>query len=330
MSYSNKFNFHLIPAVALARQEYSPGIPGSISATAIIRGIKKTVLGSRVPSTAVSADLADRLKSFMGTAIHKSFESALLTCLTDVEEREAITKALPALETALKRIVVNPDPDFVLNTGIPLYVEQRHYRQIMGMTVSGQFDFVFDGEVQDLKTTSTYAYIDERRTRDYILQGSIYRWLAPHIIVKPTITIHHFYTNWNAEAYLASPDKYPSSPILSTQYPLLTLEDTERYLIERLSLLQELRDKPEEQMPPCTDADLWRKPSVWKYYADPSKLARSTKNFDNQQEAEMFYRAKGKGVVIEKKGTPSACKYCPAFTICKQKDQYIQDGSLLF
>jgi len=36
----------------------------------------------------------------------------------------------------------------------------------------------------------------------------------------------------------------------------------------------------------------------------------------------------GVGIVVEKPGQVLACKYCPAFPICSQKDELIADGSL--
>ncbi len=35
------------------------------------------------------------------------------------------------------------------------------------------------------------------------------------------------------------------------------------------------------------------------------------------------------GAVITKKGTVGFCKYCEAAPACKQKDEYILDGSLV-
>ena len=36
----------------------------------------------------------------------------------------------------------------------------------------------------------------------------------------------------------------------------------------------------------------------------------------------------GKGIVVEVPGAVVACNYCPAFTVCRQKDEYLADGTL--
>lgn len=37
-------------------------------------------------------------------------------------------------------------------------------------------------------------------------------------------------------------------------------------------------NKPDEEIPECTDEELWRSPTKYKYYSDPNKTSgRSTK-----------------------------------------------------
>jgi hypothetical protein len=79
----------------------------------------------------------------------------------------------------------------------------------------------------------------------------------------------------------------------------------------------------------CTDEDLWRTEPVYKYYANPNKTARSTKNFDSKQDAYVFMAQAGKGIVLEKPGQVTACKYCSAFSLCSQKDALINAGDLV-
>jgi len=58
---------------------------------------------------------------------------------------------------------------------------------------------------------------------------------------------------------------------------------------------------------------------VWKYYKDPTKKQRSTKNFDNEYEANKKLAEDGfVGEVVKVMGTPKACNYCSARSICNQ------------
>ena len=89
-------------------------------------------------------------------------------------------------------------------------------------------------------------------------------------------------------------------------------------------------DVPESEIPLCTDEDLWRSAPVFKYYKNPVKTNRSTKNFDTRQEAYVrMAEDGGVGIVIEQPGQVTACKYCQAFSVCTQKDDLIAAGDLI-
>ena len=71
------------------------------------------------------------------------------------------------------------------------------------------------------------------------------------------------------------------------------------------------------------------KNSTYKYYKNPQKTDRSTKNFDNLAEANLRMIDDGNvGTVLTVKGEVKRCHYCAAFTVCKQKDAYLADGTL--
>ena len=57
---------------------------------------------------------------------------------------------------------------------------------------------------------------------------------------------------------------------------------------------------------------------------------RSTKNFDNRHDAYIRLAEDGNvGIVVEVRGQVNACKYCAAFNICTQKDEYLKSGDLV-
>jgi len=75
---------------------------------------------------------------------------------------------------------------------------------------------------------------------------------------------------------------------------------------------------------------LWRSEPEFKYYKNPEKMSRSTKNFDSMKEARMRFIEDGSvGIIVERPGQVTACKYCSAFAICKQKDALIASGDLI-
>ena len=161
----------------------------------------------------------------------------------------------------------------------------------------------------------------------YVAQGSIYKFLNPDIITKDEMLIHYIFTDWQKIESLKKED-YPSSRVYSQKIPLLSEEETYSFIEAKLKLLEQYRNANEKDIPYCTDEELWRKPTVWKYYKN-ANATRATKNFDNPSEAYALQQTNGVGEVREVKGTVSACKYCPAFLLCSQKDRLIQTGDLV-
>ena len=163
----------------------------------------------------------------------------------------------------------------------------------------------------------------------YALQGSLYRWLNPNIIKKDHINIQYIFTDWSAADAKQKPE-YPQARVLTQRIPLISLEETQQYVESKLTQYTQYRDAPESEIPYCTDEDLWRKETVWKYYKDPSKIeGRSTKNFTTSAEAFARLAQEGSvGIVKEVKGGVVACRYCSAFPVCTQKDTYILSGEL--
>jgi hypothetical protein len=101
------------------------------------------------------------------------------------------------------------------------------------------------------------------------------------------------------------------------------MDTVEQFITHKLSQINKYKDSPDEEIPFCTDKELWRSETTYKYYADPAKTIRATKNFDDKSEAHAYMASKGgKGVIIVVPGEVKACDYCPAFSVCKQKDNY--------
>jgi hypothetical protein len=225
--------------------------------------------------------------------------------------------------------LINPKPEDIKEDSIAIYLEQRAQKQVGNYLVSGKFDFVGEGRVEDFKSTSTYTAINSTNDDKYILQGSIYRWLNPTIITKGEMAIQFIFTDWSA-ARAKSEDNYPKQRIQQRILPLKSVAETEAYIVSKLALVEKYMDLPEENIPLCSDEDLWRSAPVFKYYKNPDKMARSTKNFDTKQEAYIRLAEEGgKGIVVERPGQVTACKYCPAFSVCTQKDILIAQGDLL-
>lgn len=319
--YVNPTQIPLSMAVFLATDNYDHE-ENVISATTFLKSTRQVILSSRVPEELSVVDIAGLGKSRMGSAIHDAIERAWL----DNPQETIKNLGLPA--RMADKVVVNPLPGELKEDDIPVYLEQRAYKDVMGVRVSGKFDFVSDGRVEDFKTTSVFTYMNGNKTNDYKIQGSIYRWLNPDIITQDTMDIQFLFTDWSAAQARANP-KYPPSQFAHKSINLMSIEQTDQFIKSKLSELKRFENSPEKDLPPCSDDELWRSDPTWKYYKNPEKTTRSTKNFDNKQEAYIRLAEDGNvGLVKEVPGKVLACKYCAAYPICTQKDEYLADGSL--
>lgn len=321
--YVNVSSVPLSLAVFLATDNYDHD-PNTISATSLIKPIRQIILGGRVPPGMAMPDLTQMVASRMGSAIHDGIERSWL-----FNHVNALA-ALGIPERVISNVRVNPTRDYLLDNPdtIPVYLEQRAQRQVGKYLVSGKFDFVGDGRVEDFKTTGTYTAMHNTNDAKHVLQGSIYRWLNPDIITKDTMAIQYIFTDWSSMSARQNP-KYPQQRFMERIHPLMGLEATDIYVRQKLNQFDALVDVAEELLPHCTDEDLWRSEPVFKYYKNPDSTKRSTKNFATFQEAMTHKAMIGVGIVVEKPGNVSACKYCPGFTLCSQKDELIASGDLV-
>ena len=195
--FANVSEVPLALAVFLASDFYDHSDdPNEISATTLLKPLRQIILASRVPPGDGMTNLADMMNSRMGTAIHDGIEKAWKSNYRPAME------ALGLPQRVIDRIRINPtqgDVDLAAAQGIeiiPIYMEQRLKRKIGKWTVTGKYDFVGEGKVQDFKSTGTFTYKKQTNADKYIQQGSIYRWLDSKLITQDTMEIHYIFTDW--------------------------------------------------------------------------------------------------------------------------------------
>jgi hypothetical protein len=328
--YSNVSAVPLSLGVFLATDNYDHD-DKTISATALLRPLRQLILAGRVPQELALPDLAAMIPSRVGSAIHDGIERAWL------HNHVAALSALGIPDRVIGRVRVNPTKDMLLADPdiIPIYLEQRAYKQVGKYLVAGKFDFVGDGFPEDFKTTGTYTAMNNTNDAKYILQLSIYRWLNPEIITRDQGKIQYIFTDWSAMQARQNPN-YPQERFKQVILPLMSIAETDAWVRRKLSDFDDLVDAPEADLPLCTDEELWRTEPVFKWYKNHTAetvatAAKSTKNFDDELSARthMMTVGKGAGVVIAKPGEVKACKFCAGFAACTQKDALIKSGDLV-
>ena len=301
--YTNRSEVPLALAVMLATDtyDYDP-TPNLISASSILKPLKSLIISKRIKVPPI--DIMDIHKARMGTAIHDAVERAW----KDPSRALALLGYPPELaETIIESF----------------HSEVRTKRDLGEYIISGKFDFCINGRIQDIKTTGTFNFVKGSNIEAYRKQLSIYKWLNPTIATADEGDILYWFPDW--KAYEAAKPTYPHYPILGRSY-LLT-PNIEEWLINRLNTYEDLSKS--DNLPDCTKEELMQDDSIWQYFANPDKRTKATKNFNNAEDAHTWCAAKGKGVVLEKKGRPIYCKWCPARTACSQAETYLDNGELI-
>ncbi len=321
--YTNKDNVSLPLAVWLMHDDYDYDTRDNvISATALLKPIRALVLIDQHKGLDKSVDIMSLVSARMGSAIHAIAEKAWTN-------RANISKALQALQVSNldDKLVINPDK--VKEGEIPIYVEQRHEKEIDDYIISGKYDLIVDGTVSDYKSTSVWSYIFDSNALKYTQQASIYKWLVPDRITDNSVHIQYIFTDWSASQAMRD-SSYPQTRVLTKEYPIWSTEQTKFFISEKIKLLKQYKDSPQEDLPECTKEELWESETKYKYYKNPAKMARATKNFDTLNEANVrLANDGGVGTVVTVPGEVKACRYCEVSDVCKQAQNLIQQGRLV-
>ena len=325
MIITNTSDIPLSLAVWCVHDEYDyVNTPNYISATRLMKPLRQLVLSPRVPEEDQTADVSDYISSALGHSLHDSIEKAW------VKGYERNLKKLGYPDSAIKRVKINPSTDELEPDTIPIYLEQRATKKIVvrgvEYTIGGKFDMVAEGIVHDNKSTTAYTWLYGGKDDDYQLQGSIYRWLNPDKITEDFIRICFIFTDWQRVQAASNPN-YPQKRLEYKDIPLLSLEDTEQWIINKITQIIKYQNADQSVIPECTDDELWRSAPKYKYYRDPAKTTgRSTKNFDDPVEAKKHILEQGgKGVIITIPGEVKRCGYCDAASICEQRKRLFND-----
>lgn len=328
MKITNQMNIDLPLAVWLLQEGYKSGAENApegelLSVTTLMKPTRQLILQRKVDRSQETMDVSELVASRMGHSLHDSIERAW----TEGNWQQAM-RQLHYPQSIIDKIRINPPMDQPLPDGIiPIYLEQRAFKPFEDIILTGQLDFLIGSSYRDFKSTSTFAWTSGSKDEDYILQGSLYRFLLPELIKDDIMRIEFIFTDW--ASYRAKADKrYPQARVAHKEFPLMTLKDTESWLSSKLKEIRKNSKLPQTHMIECNDKQLWRADDVFKYYANPETAktgGRCTKRFDKESEAVLFMQEKGKGIVVKEAGEPKACMYCNAFTICEQRKRYFND-----
>jgi len=326
---TNNHKIDLPLAVWLLQDGYNSGAaeapPGElISVTTLMKPTRSLILKRKVDQTQEEFDLSDMIASRVGHGLHDSIERAW----TQGDWRGAMRK-LNYPEKIINKIKINPDPKTLKDDDIPIYLEIRGFKEFRDIIVTGQLDFLIGQAYRDFKTTSTFAWTSGNKDDDYILQGSMYRWIMPDLIKDDIMRIQFIFTDW--QKFRTVDPKYPQIRTPHREFALLSLEDTETWINDKVDHIIANAGLDQDKMVECTPKELWQSEDEFKYYSNPEtakKGGRCQKNFAKEADAQLWLKEKGKGIVVRVPGAVKACPYCPAFSVCQQRTNYFNDDGL--
>ena len=320
MQFSDVNDIGIAMAVWAINDEYDyVNDKNYLSVTKLLKPLKMIILSARAEKEDKIVDISEFISRALGNSIHASVEKAW-------ERYRYNLKVLGYPQDVIDAVLLNPTDDQLYDGCIPVYIEQRASKEIEGFRVGGKFDMVLEGIVHDNKTTTAYTWQFGGRDEEHILQGSCYKWLNPTKITEDFIRINYLFTDWQKVMARQNPS-YPQNRILKKDIPLMSPEETEEWIANKLRLIKKLWNAPEKGIPDCTMEELWQSEPQFKYYANPEKTAKSTKNFDDRGEAYAHLAEKGVGIIKEIPGEPKRCGYCDAWGVCQQRQRYFPDDA---
>ena len=322
MKITNDHDINLLTTAWLLSDDYDYiNEPNYYSVTSLMKPTKQVILARRIDKKLETMDVSSMVASAMGSAVHNGIEHVW----TGGAYKSAL-KRMGIPQETIDAIRVNPTEEEASEPGIiPIYFERRGFLKLGKFTLGGKFDVVAQGVLEDFKSTSTYSYMKGNKDGDYIRQLSSYRAIHSDVVTEDYGRINFIFTDWQGREAKSNPN-YPAVRTLSKIFELEDPEFIKDWAFKRMTELDNLKDAEEDALPRCTDEQLWRSDPVYKFYLDPTKVfgGRATKNFTTFADAQAFQTEKGgRGTIITVPGEVKACGYCPAFPVCKQKDEYL-------
>lgn len=200
----------------------------SISATSLIRPMQEVVLLDRNHEK-IEKEATEMFDALIGTAIHESLQK------------------MPERGGEMREI--------------------RAGTMIKDVLVTGQFDYVRDGKIGDYKTTKVGSYIFGDKEFEYIAQLSVDRYLLlkdPRfkLEIKDIGEIVLMFVDWRDREYTTKKYGFLDAPgypnkTMKIDFKLWTYEETERFLLRKITDYKIASLLDSHELPPCTDKERW-------------------------------------------------------------------------
>ena len=247
-----------------------------LSATQLLKGTKETIL-ERKHWDDLTDDAANRIWAVFGTAVHSVLET-------------------------------EGDNDF---TECQFEVPMDN-----GLKITGRIDNydMKTGTITDYKTASVYKIL-VGDFEDWKIQGIIYAWLLANNGFKVSKARFIAILKDHSKSKAKFDSSYPQSPIVIYEFPITMadLSEAKNYIEARLDSYVKYLNKPDDEIPPCTDKERWASETVYAVMKTGNK--KSVKNFTNLIEANQMAAEKGAGHYVQER--PGVSRKCADYCLCR-------------
>jgi len=270
-----------------------------------------------VPTIIYNAILAQQAKYSKGDAdisvtelIRPTRQYILMQEYADRIEKKASDMIKMLKGSALDHIIeMGADDDYIVKT--------RHIKEMCGWKISGEFDAfeIPTKTLYDWKEVNVWEYVFGTKL-DKVLQLNIYAWLFSEMYRIEKLKLGFVYSNWERKKAVTT-QGYPQKEILTQEVEFYSVEQTEKYIAEKLFAIEQYLHS--QRIPDCTDEDRWYRGEKWAVMKHGKK--RAEKLFDNAMEAAKMAN-EGGFYVEHRKGEYARCElYCDVYEFCEQAQE---------
>ena len=283
MNLTNHANLPEQIVDAVRHDPYNPAKTGDISVTRLIDSPRAVALRKR-HANEVTEDVCDRVWALLGQVAHGILERSNTVFSRDM-------------------------------------AEQRLFADVNGWRLSGQFDRLSlddGGTLSDWKLTSTWSVIGPEPKPEWTAQLNTLAFLARHNGFKVArLEIIALLRDWSRGRAKAGGD-YPPHQVARIPIPLWPQSVAADYVAASVGLHQAAEGLPDDELPPCTDAEVWRSASIYAIKKPGRKSA--IKLHPTEAEAATHAAELGTTHYVEHRpGRAARCQdYCAVSGFCNQ------------
>ncbi len=202
--------------------------------------------------------------------------------------------------------------------------EEKLKIEVMGQKILAHPDLLSLTAIDDYKITGAYTMVfSPEGKKEWIAQENIYRYIAYEYGFNKInkLNIITIFRDWKKNLALANKE-YPQHQVGKISAPVWTIEDTLKYIKERLTLHMQAESLPDNKLPECSFEERWEK--ITKYAVKKEGRKSAVRVFETKEQAEKLIEEKGDKHSLEiRPGERTRCEhFCNINKRCCQYQQY--------